>query len=59
MMIMNNVKIEADCPGTIIVGDVVFHIKRMNENHLTIGIDAPKDQKITTSWPRKSKTVET
>jgi len=58
MMIMKNVKIEADCPGTVIVGDVIFHITRLNESRLTIGVDAPADQMITTSWPRKSKVVE-
>ena len=58
MMIMKNVKIEADCPGTIMVGDVIIHITRISDSRLTIGVDAPKDQSITTSWPRKSKPVE-
>lgn len=58
MMIMKNVKIDTDGPGTIIIGDVIIHITRVTDTRLTIGVDAPQDQRITTSWPRKSKTVE-
>jgi hypothetical protein len=58
MMIMKNVKIDADCPGTIMVGDVIIHITRITDSRLTIGVDAPQEQKITTSWPRKAKPVE-
>jgi len=57
-MIMKNVKIDADCPGTIMVGDVIIHITRITDSRLTIGVDAPQEQKITTSWPRKAKPVE-
>lgn len=58
MMIMKNVLIETDSPGTITVGDVIIHIRRITESRLAIGVDAPKDQVITTSWPRNSKPVE-
>lgn len=58
MMIMKNVRIEADCPGTIMVGDVIIHITRISDSRLTIGVDAPKEQRITTSWPRNAKPVE-
>jgi len=57
-MIMKNVRIDADCPGTIMVGDVIIHITRITDSRLTIGVDAPQEQKITTSWPRKAKPVE-
>lgn len=59
MMMMKNVRIDADCPGTIVVGEVTIHITRMSETRVSIGVDAPPDQKITTSWPRDSKAVET
>lgn len=58
MMLMKNVRIEADCPGTIIVGEVIITITRLSDTRVTIGVDAPKEQAITTSWPRKSKPVE-
>jgi sRNA-binding carbon storage regulator CsrA len=58
MMLMKNVKIDADCPGTIMVGEVIIHITRITDSRLSIGVDAPKDQPITTSWPRKSKPVD-
>lgn len=58
MMLMKNVRIEADCPGTIIVGEVIITITRLSDTRVTIGVDAPKEQTITTSWPRKSKPVE-
>jgi len=57
-MIMKNVRIEADCPGSIMVGDVIIHITRISDARLTIGVEAPKDQRITTSWPRNPKPVE-
>jgi len=58
MMIMKNVRIEADSPGSVIVGDVTIYITRINETRLTISVDAPKDRQITTSWLRNLKTVE-
>jgi sRNA-binding carbon storage regulator CsrA len=57
-MLMRNVELLADSPGTVIVGDVVFHITRISEQRLSIGIVAPKDLLITASWREKSKTVE-
>ena len=58
MMLMKNVEILADSPGTVIVGDVVFHITRITEQRLSIGIVAPRDQLITASWRDKTKSVE-
>ena len=58
MMIMKNVRIEADCPGTVIVGDVVFNIRRMDSEKISLGIQAPKELKIKASWREESKGVE-
>ena len=57
MMIMKNVRIDADCPGTVMVGDVVFHITKVGDNGFTLGINAPPEMKISTSWNWKAKAV--
>ena len=58
MMIMKNVKIDVDGPGTVMVGDVVFHIIRSKDGNLTLGVNAPKEMPISTSWNWKKSQSE-